>query len=192
MLPRRVNVCALAFLLLLTSNARAHDHPLLVGVRLAETRFKDWRYGHRLHRNQVNCVLFMTAVVEDLLRRPLTADERAAILISNVRRGKRLQQLVARDDERIRGIQTALVKMGNGEIVTPHRAQPGDFIQFWKYRNGHWRGHTSIIVDVLDRNGSLCAIVFGAHQTLGGVGIGEFEVGLNDPDIKSYIVRFKP
>jgi hypothetical protein len=111
-------------------------------------------------------------------------------MISTVRR-RQIERLVTRDDKRIRGIQTALLEMNKGEIVQPEGARPGDFVQFWKRRNGRWRGHASIIVEVINRNGLRCAIVFGAHQTLNGVGIGEFELGLNDPEIKSYIVRFK-
>lgn len=186
---RRLAGCAFV-LFLFVPETLSNEHPLLVGVRLAETQYRDWRYGHRTYRKQVNCVQFMVAVVEELLGRELSRDERAAILISNVRR-RHLERLVNRDDKRIRGIQSALLDMHRGEIVRPEDARTGDFIQFWKRRNGRWRGHASIIVDVIDRNGLRCAVVFGAHQTLGGVGIGEFEVGLNDPEIKSYIVRFK-
>lgn len=185
--------CGLVLLLVAVCVLRVHgnEHPLLVGVRLAETEFKDWRYGHRAYRRQVNCVQFIVAVVENLVGRALSPAERSTIRISNVRR-RDLDRLVNREDRRIRGIQTALVEMNKGEAVRAEDARPGDFIQYWKKYSGRWRGHASIIVDVVKRNGSLCAIVFGAHQTLGGVGIGEFEVGLNDPEIKTYIVRFKP
>ncbi len=183
-------VCVLFLLSFLVSESRGDEHPLLVGVRLAETQYRDWRYGHRAHRKQINCVQFMVAVVENLLGRELRADQRSAILINNVRR-RHLDRLVTRDDRRIRGIQTALIEMNRGEAVRPEDARPGDFIQYWKKYNGRWRGHASIIADVINRNGALCAIVFGAHQTLNGVGIGAFEVGLNDPEIKSYIVRFR-
>lgn len=183
----RVGVLALC---LLPLEALSSEHPLLVGVRLAETQYRDWRYGHRTHRKQVNCVQFMVAVVENLLGRELDPEERSAIMISNVRR-RHLERLVNRDDKRIRGIQTALVEMQKGEVIRPEDALPGDFVQFWKRYNGRWRGHASIIIDVIERNGLRCAVVFGAHSTLNGVGIGEYEVGLNDPDIKSYIVRFK-
>lgn len=183
-------VCVLLLLAIVFPEARSSEHPLLVGVRLAETQYRNWRYGHRAHRRQVNCVQFMVAVVGELLGRELSPDERSAIMISNVRR-RQLERLVSCDDKRIRGIQTALLQMNKGEAVRAEDARPGDFIQFWKRYNGRWRGHASIIVDVIEREGLRCAVVFGAHRTLNGVGIGEFEVGLNDPEIKSYIVRFK-
>ncbi|MDL1894585.1 hypothetical protein FBQ87_17105 [Sphingobacteriales bacterium CHB3] len=147
------------------------EHPLLVSVRLAETDFKNWRYGHRLHRKQLNCVQFVVVVVEELLKRELTAEERRAILISNVGRRSNLPRLINQDDKRIRGIQTALVEMNKGEIIQPSEAKPGDFIE---------------------DNGLRCAAIFGSHQSLGGVGIADFEVGLNDPNVRTYLVRFKP
>jgi hypothetical protein len=175
----------------LSDAVKANEHPLLVGVRLAETRFNGWRYGHREYRRQVNCVQFMVAVVEELLQRELTPEERSGILINRVGRRWRLPRLVQNDDPRIRGIQTALVQMGKGVIVKPSDAKPGDFIQYWKKRNGRWIGHASIIADVIRRETTTCALVFGSHQSLGGIGIGEFEVGLNDPEVKVYVVRFK-
>lgn len=183
-------VCIVA-LMFLSDAVKANEHPLLVGVRLAETRFNGWRYGHREYRRQVNCVQFMVAVVEELLQRELTPEERSGILINRVGRRWRLPRLVQNDDPRIRGIQTALVQMGKGVIVKPSDAKPGDFIQYWKKRNGRWIGHASIIADVIRRETTTCALVFGSHQSLGGIGIGEFEVGLNDPEVKVYVVRFK-
>lgn len=180
-----------AFVLVLSYTVcAANEHPLLVGVRLAETRYKDWRYGYREYRRQVNCVQFMVAVVEELLQRELSPQERSAILINNVGRRRHLKRLILQNDRRIRGIQTALVQMGKGQIVRPSDAKPGDFIQFWKQRDRRWHGHAAIITDIIMRDGKLCSLVFGAHQSLGGVGIGNFEVGLNDPDIKVYLVRF--
>lgn len=175
----------------MTSSTLLAEHPLLVGVRLAETDFKDWRYGYRLHRKQLNCVQFMVAVVEQLLQRELSAEERSAILINNIGRRANLGRLIGEDDRRVRGIQTALVEMEKGEVVDLSEARPGDFVQYWVQRNGRWTGHAAIIQEIRDENGMRCAIVFGSHQSLGGVGIGEFEVGLNEPGAKVYLVRFK-
>jgi hypothetical protein len=133
----------------------------------------------------------MVAVVEELLQRELSPEERSTILISRVGRRKHLTRLIQHNDRRIRGIQTALVEMGRGQVIRPSEARPGDFVQYWKRRNGRWVGHASIVVDVIRREGTACALVFGSHQSLGGVGIGDFEVGLNDPEIKVYAVRFK-
>lgn len=189
MITRRSLACFAV--LFLVSSVSFAEHPLLVGVRLAETEFKDWDYGYRAHRKQVNCVLFMVAVVEELVQRDLTREERNAILINNVGRRRNLSNLIRKDDKRIRGIQTALVEMDKGYSVKPSEAKPGDFVQYWKLYNGRWKGHTAIIQEVQEKNGLRCAIIFGSHQSLGGVGIGEFEVGLNDPDVKVYLVRFK-
>lgn len=178
--------------ILLSCEVAFSEHPLLVSVRLAETDFKYWRYGHRLHKKQVNCVQFMVVVVEELLQRELTPGERSAILISNVGRRKNLSRLIRADDKRIRGIQTALVEMSKGQIIQPSDAKPGDFIQYWQQRNGRWIGHAAIIQEIREENGMRCALVFGSHQSLGGVGTGDFEVGLNDPNVTTYLVRFKP
>ncbi len=187
---RRLVLCAIV-LLLTCSVYAANEHPLLVGVRLGETRFKDWRYGHREYRQQVNCVQFMVAVVEELLQRELTEDERDAILIKKIGRRKHLWRLIVHNDRRIRGIQTALVQMRKGQMIKPSEAKPGDFVQYWRLKDGRWVGHAAIILEIMNRNGMLCALVFGSHQSLGGVGVGNFEVGLNDPQTKTYLVRFK-
>ena len=184
-------VCSVVILWFVSNVVSANEHPLLVGVRLAETRFRDWRYGHRVYRQQVDCVQFVAAVVEELLQRGLLPEERSSILINNVGRRRHLKNLILQNDKRIRGIQTALVQMGKGEIIKPSEAEPGDFIQFWRQRNGRWYGHAAIVVDVFSREGSVCSLVFGSQQSNHGVGIGNFEVGLNDPNIKAYVVRFK-
>jgi hypothetical protein len=188
-MQRRIVGCIV--ILFLAATTLFAEHPLLVGVRLAETDFKDWRYGYRAHRKQLNCVQFIVAVVEQLLRRELTTDERNAILINNIGRRKNLSKLILEDDKRIRGIQTALVEMSKGQVVDLSEARPGDFVQYWLQKNGKWIGHAAIIQEVRDENGMRCAIVFGSHQSLGGVGIGEFEIGLNEPGVKVYLVRFK-
>ena len=185
---RAMVLCAVLFFAFSTSLSQ--EHPLLAGIRLAETQFSGWKYGHRIHRRQLNCVQFVVAVVRDLVRRELTPSEQSAILINNIARRKSLNHLIPRDDKRIRGIQTALLEMGKGRIVSPEEAQPGDFVQYWRLHKSGWRGHAGIIVDVKQENGILCASVLGSHQSLNRVGIGNFLVGLNDPGLKIYLVRF--
>ena len=181
---------AVVVLVMGVQSAFAAENPLLVGVRLAETQFKGWSYGHRMDRKQINCVQFMGAVVEDLLGRKLEPYEEEILFIKHLGRRRNLKQIVLRNDTRTKGIQTALVRMRKGEIVQPLGAEPGDFVQFWRRQNGRWFGHTGILVNVMNRDGRLCSLVFGAHQSLNGVGVGEYELGLNDPNLKVYLVRF--
>ncbi|MBI5473394.1 MAG: hypothetical protein HY961_13700 [Ignavibacteriae bacterium] len=189
MLKRALLVLCLAAVLPLEDGA-AQEHPLLAGIRLAQTQFNGWRYGNHMHRRQINCVQFVAAVVQDLVGRELTVEEQRSILINNIGRLKMLNRLVPRNDKRIRGVQTALLEMGVGQIVSTEEAQPGDFVQYWRRRKSGWRGHAALIVDIERGNGRACARLLGAHQTLKRVGIGNFYVELNDPDLKIFIVRF--
>jgi hypothetical protein len=132
----------------------------------------------------------MAAVVEHMLGRKLERAEEEILFIKHVGRGK-LKQFLLRNDKRIKGIQTALVRMRRGTTVRASEAMPGDFVQFWRQERGRWFGHTGIIVDVMNRNGRLCSLVFGAHQSLNGIGVGGYELGLNDPSLKVYLARFK-
>lgn len=177
-------------LLFCVASSQGQENPLLTGVRLGETTFKNWKYGHRVDRRQVDCVVFVAAVVESLLQRELTKTERDAIFINNIGGTKNLGRLLRVNDKRIRGIQTALVEMEKGEIVKPAEAQPGDFVQFWRLKKGKWSGHVAIIAEVIDRKAGSCALIFGAHQSLRKIGMANYEVHLDVP--QTYIVRFKP
>ncbi len=176
--------------LLGVASSWSQENPLITGIRLGETTFKKWKYGHNVARRQVDCVIFVGAVVESLLQRELTKTERDAIFINNIGGNKNLGKLIRVNDERIRGVQTALVKMEKGEVVKAEDAKPGDFVQFWRLKKGKWIGHVAIIADVIDRKVGSCALIFGAHQSLRKIGMANYEVHLNVP--QTYIVRYKP
>jgi hypothetical protein len=179
------------FALAFPRTVHATENPLLVAVRLAEIDFNGWAYGHRLAQREINCVQFVAAVVEDLLGRKLEKNEEEILFVKHVGRSRNVKRLIRRNDGRIKGVQTALIAMGKGESVEPAEAAPGDFVQFWRQHNGRWFGHTGIIINVENRAGRLCALLFGAHQSLNGVGVGGFELGLNDPTLRVYVVRLK-
>lgn len=181
----------LLFVTLIIFGAAVAEHPLLVSLQLGESRFRDWSYGHRMDRRQINCVQFVAEVTRELLQRDLTPEEVSAIYIKLPRRERNLDRLIARRDPRMAGIQKALLETGRGIVVKPEEAAPGDFIQYWTRRDGRWRGHSAVIAEIEKRDSRICSVVFGSHQSLGGIGISNFEVGLNDPDVLVYIVRFK-
>ncbi len=181
------SVCAL---LLYVVPVQGQENPLLTGIRLSETTFKNWKYGDQVERRQVNCVVFVAAVVESLMQRPLTKSERDAIYINNIGGTRNLGRLLRVNDKRIRGIQTALVEMEKGEIIKPGDARPGDFVQFWRLRKGKWSGHVAIIAETLNKRKGACALIFGAHKSLRKIGMANYELHLDVP--QTYIVRFKP
>lgn len=185
-------LCWLVLCIIFLSDPSHAEHPLLVSLRLEESRFKDWTYGYKVDRRQINCVQFVAEVARELLQRELTPDELNAIYIKLPRKERNLERLIRKNDPRMRGIQSALTSMGKGTIIQPTDAAPGDFVQYWTKRGGRWRGHSAVIAQVENRNGQLCSVVFGSHQSLGGVGLSNFEVGLNDPDVIVYLVRFTP
>ncbi len=189
-LNRRFAGCLLMALLVSVASSLAQENPLLTGIRLSETTFKKWKYGHRVDRREVDCVIFVAAVVESLLQRELTKTERDAIYINNIGGNRNLGWLIRVNDRRIRGVQTALVEMEKGEVVKPEDAKPGDFVQFWRLKKRKWIGHVAIIAEVVDRKAGACALIFGAHQSLRKVGMANYEVHLDVP--QTYIVRYKP
>ncbi len=185
---RSTGLLVVAFLL--TMSGRSQENPLNTGIRLSETTFKNWKYGHNVGRRQVDCVIFVAAVVESLLQRELTKSEQDAIYINNIGGTKNLGRLIRVNDARIRGIQTALVDMKIGEVVKAEDAKPGDFVQFWRLKKGKWIGHVAIIANVIDRKVGACALIFGAHQSLRKIGMANYEVHLDVP--QTYIVRYTP
>lgn len=169
----------------------AREHPLLVAWKLADGKFPGWCYGARAEERQINCVQFLAEVVEELLERKLQKHERNALMIQNYHRRESVQRLVKRRDPRIRGIQRALVNMGRGIVVTPAKARPGDFVQYWYLKEGAWLGHAAIIQEIKQEEDNHCAFIYGAHESTNGIGVAGYQITLNDPLMKVYIVRFK-
>jgi len=165
---------------------------LKIAKRIGETRYKGWRYGSSSQSNRVNCVLFVGTVVEDLIARNLTKEERSAVFISNVRKDEDLKMLVQKEDSRIKGIQTALVEMGIGLPVTVQEVQAGDFIQYWyQDKQGQQLGHSAVVESVQRSGTNVFVKIYGAHQSLNGVGTARFDLNLTDPTKRVYLVRFR-
>ena len=176
---------------IVVAEGAALEHPLLVAWKLGDGKFPGWYYGSRAEERQINCVQFLAEVVEELLQRKLHKHERDALMIQNYRRRENVQRLVKRRDPRIRGIQRALVNMGRGVVVTPANARPGDFVQYWYKKEGVWLGHAAIIQEIREEAGKYCAFIYGAHESTNNIGVAGYQITLNDPLMKVYLVRFK-
>lgn len=192
-----------AFLLLsvflFSSSPRAAD-PLAVAKDLATSKYKDWQYGSNPDKEQVDCVQFLLAVVEESVGASLVPKVRKRILIAELSEEEKkhpiLGTLVVDKDERTKGVQSALVLAGLGTAVTVADAAPGDLIQYWmKKSDGTWFGHAGVIESV-DRAGDTpTARVYGAHASPapGKIGTSSFELQLIDGshDRRIYLVRVK-
>jgi hypothetical protein len=174
---------------------------LAVARELATTTYAGFTYGSNLSGRQIDCTQFMQAVIERVVGRNLTDDEAKAVLISGLPSGARkLDSLVAAEDDRIKGVQYALTQvLPIGKAVSPDSARPGDLVQYWiKGSSGHYKGHTAIIEDVSRESGSPVARLFGSHKTLGRIGTAvdrhrnELRLRLKGTDRKVYIVRIEP
>lgn len=174
---------------------------LAVARELATTTYAGFTYGSNLSRKQIDCTQFMQAVIERVVGRNLTDDEAKAVLISGLPSGARkLDSLVAAEDDRIKGVQYALTQvLPIGRSVSADSAKPGDLIQYWiRGSSGHYKGHVAIIEDVARKSGSPVARLYGSHKTLGRIGIAvdqhrnDLKLKLKGKDRKVYIVRIYP
>ena len=171
---------------------------LAVARELATTTYAGFTYGSNLSGRQIDCTQFMQAVIERVVGRNLTDDEAKAVLISGLPSGARkLDSLVAAEDDRIKGVQHALTQvLPIGRSVSADSAKPGDLIQYWiRSSSGHYKGHVAIIEDVARKSGSPVARLYGSHKTLGRIGIAvdryrdDLKLKLRGKDRKVYIVR---
>jgi hypothetical protein len=184
-------VRTLLILLLIAEFSFASEHPLHLAWRLSDENFKQWQYGSKAEEQQVNCVQFLERVIQSLIGRELHIFEHNALQIKNIRKRENLQRLVERGDRRTKGIQHVLVSMKRGKRITPSEAMPGDFIQYWYKKEGVWLGHAAIIQQVLYEEEKYCAYIFGAHESINAIGVAGYQITLNDPLMKVYIVRFR-
>jgi hypothetical protein len=171
--------------------------------KLGETRYRDYTYGSRVAEQQIDCVQFLLAVVDDLARQqdlpPIGRAVRAAIAINlDEEAAANLQTLVEQGDPRTTGIQAALVNAGLGVKVAPSEARPGDLVQYWYRQGGAWRGHSGVIESIRDGRST----IYGSHrstlqrerdlpesQRRGGVGSGPV-FDLTAEGRKVYVVRW--
>jgi hypothetical protein len=132
--------------------------------------FPDFSYGSDEEQCQVNCVQFTGAVLERVLGRPLTRDERDAVFIHYPI--TEFEQALKNGDERMAGVARAIAQVLRiGNYVAPREAQPGDFIQYWvKRSDGRWFGHSAIVTRRIKRtDGSAGVSIYGSHKSTNGV-----------------------
>jgi len=183
---------ALAFLLLMGVALHASDS-LKVARELAKTKYGGWTYGPDPSKNQVDCTQFVQAVLTDM-NVPLDSTAKKAINI-NYHFDKGIEEAVRKGDDRTRGVHYALIDLlKKGKDVSPSKAQPGDFIQYWIFRGDRLIGHSAIIHKIIeDKSGNRAAELYGAHETpkpKGTIGLAVTEpVKLEGADRKVYIAR---
>jgi hypothetical protein len=99
-----------------------------------EIRFKDARILARGENGTYCCGFTFTVVMQAASDAGLLSDK-------SVEQIKRFQKqwYGAVDDKptRERQCAVALEHLGIGKQVSPHEAQPGDFLQFWRTKSGH-------------------------------------------------------
>lgn len=149
-----------------SQSARTNMDVLQTAKRLGDTTFREHQYGSKGEK-RVDCVQFVIAVVEELGKQQgQTIDpalKKAIAIDLGAEPAKLLQTLVNQEDERIKGVQAALVAAGLGHKVSPSEAKAGDFVQYWyQDREGSWRGHAGI-VESIDSAGR--ATIYGSHRS---------------------------
>ncbi len=156
------------------------DDPLAVA-----RKFEGTPYG--TGEGEFNCVTLLVRILGEM--RSLDDGTRRRILIDNIGRHESLDDLVARGDERTRGVQYALESAGLGKAIPLTEARPGDLVQYWyRKKDGHWAGHASVIERV---RGDGVVDIYGAHlktakvTTLRGI-------RLKGDDRRAYVVRLLP
>jgi hypothetical protein len=172
--------------------------PLDAAKSLAATRFKDWTYGSNPKKMEIDCVQFVLAAAEESLGRSLDETVRKGILISNLSPAESkpsvLGALVEADDDRTKGIQSALVGAGLGLAVAPPDARAGDFIQYWmKQSDGTWFGHAGLVHEVSMAGKTPQATIYGSHKSQDGIAVSKFRLRLTGDraDRRIYLVRLK-
>jgi hypothetical protein len=198
-MPARISrIAVFVAIASLIGTASAAD-PLAVAKELAASRFDGWRYGSNAAKQEVDCVQFLLAVVEESIQATLALEARNRLLVAELSEEEKkhpaLGILVIDGDARTKGVQSALIDAGLGEAVPIAEASSGDLIQYWMKKNdGTWFGHAGVIESV-DRSGGLAkARIFGAHATPspGKIGTSTFELRLfDDTDRRIYLVRLK-
>ncbi|MCA9091029.1 MAG: hypothetical protein KDA90_20600, partial [Planctomycetaceae bacterium] len=124
---------------------------LLTAKAIAAEKYADWTYGSATADKQIDCVQFVLAVSEVALSQTVDSKTRQRILISDLGAEEiaNLPSLIASEDERIKGIQTALISIQRGEPIEPKDAKPGDLVQYWMQKSdGTWFGHAGILEQV--------------------------------------------
>lgn len=159
--------------------------------QVAASKFPDWTYGADPAKRQVDCVQFMSAVIEKMLDRPLTKHERNVIHINHGWTAREAQEKVATgSDPKVSGLVYALVElMQVATRVEPADARAGDFVQYWKQDgDGRWSGDASLISEVEAGK----ALLYGSHQTTDGIAVSNFHLVFTGADQHVFLARLKP
>ncbi len=191
----RLSLIVLAVVMLSTRNICAAEKfsssPLVTAQRLAAKEFQGWTYGSSKKAKQIDCVQFLASVIAAFERRSLSAEEIREIYINNIGKDEDINALVESGDIRTRGVQNYLIQAGKGKAVDPTKVERGDFIQYWYLDGGKtWKGHAAIVAEV-HRGVSTEVVLFGSHQSLGGIGLSKFRLNITDPQKKVYLARYK-
>ena len=126
------------------------------------------------------CTEFLIQVIEPF--RPLTRKEKNDIRILTK---EPLGSLVEKEDPVIKGVQTALVKSGKGEVINkPEDVLPGDLVQFWTSWLWYPSGHCGVVVS-LEPGKKLT--MYSSQSSTNGFG----KYAIEWP-AKTYFVRLKP
>jgi hypothetical protein len=126
------------------------------------------------------CTEFLIQVIQPF--RPLTRKEKNDIRILTK---ESLGSLVENEDPVIKGVQTALVKSGKGEVINnPEDVLPGDLVQFWTSWLWYPTGHCGVVVSL--EPGKKLTLYSSQSSTNG---FGKYAI---DWPGKTYFVRLKP
>jgi hypothetical protein len=124
-------------------------------------------------------VAAVVAVLEKHLGRTHNRETRNAVNIANIPEldglskeaaGAKLGELVEQATPRTKGVQAAIVSDGLGRAISAADIQPGDFAQYWMKSSTGWFGHAAIVERVYEANGEQRMKLYGAHQSINGVG----------------------
>lgn len=175
-----------------------------IAKSVADNKYKSCTYGDSdLDPTKVNCVQYLISVIQEVANASMKGSEitrevRKRIAVNTLLPGDDLQKLVESEDDRIKGVQWALIEADLGVSVQPADARAGDFIQYWYQSKGKWYGHSGVIEKI---EGKL-ATIYGSHKSTlqsdrgkqekkGGIGSGPV-FDLTNPVRKVFVVRWKP
>lgn len=180
------------FFLTVASSVCAGDHVLTTAQMLAREKYAGWTYGSSAAKRQVDCVQFVLSVAEACAQERFDPRTRKQILISHLSDSEQqtLAGLIEAENEKVKGVQHALISIGRGTAIRPEDAEPGDLIQYWiKKTNGTWVGHAGVLAEV-ERTPECCqATILGAHASTNGIAMSDFTLRLSGDDRKVFLVR---
>jgi hypothetical protein len=108
------------------------------------------------------CTEFIIQVIDHF--QPLSKEERKLIrIITN----EDLPQLVEKDADVIKGVQTALLHKNKGVMIDLKDVLPGDFVQFWDVYYNSAYGHCGVVMEI---NPNKSLTLYSSHPLTNGYG----------------------